>query len=36
MHRSVIDRTGKSQEVITDVLDPSQTAPIFHDDVTVR
>jgi YidC/Oxa1 family membrane protein insertase len=36
VHRSVIDRTGKSQEILTDVLDPTQTAPIFHDDVTVE
>ena len=26
VHRSVIDRTGKSREFITDVLDPNQTA----------
>src|SRR5262249_13867404 len=29
VHRSVIDRSGKSREVITDVLSPSETAPIF-------
>jgi YidC/Oxa1 family membrane protein insertase len=36
VHRSAIDRSGKSREVITDVLDPTQTAPIFHDDITVE
>jgi YidC/Oxa1 family membrane protein insertase len=36
VHRSVIDRSGKSREVIVDVLDPTQTAPIFHNDITVE
>jgi YidC/Oxa1 family membrane protein insertase len=36
VHRSVISRGGKTREVITDILDPDRTAPIFHDDVTVE
>jgi YidC/Oxa1 family membrane protein insertase len=36
VHRTVIDRAGRSREVITDVLDPNQTAPVFHDDITVE
>jgi len=36
VHRSVIDLNGKSREVITGVLDPDKTAPIFHDDITVE
>jgi YidC/Oxa1 family membrane protein insertase len=36
VHRTVISRGGKTREVITDILDPRQTAPIFHDDVTVE
>ncbi len=36
VHRSVINRIGKDREVVTDVLDPDQTAPIFHSDVTVE
>jgi YidC/Oxa1 family membrane protein insertase len=34
VHRTVIDLSGRSHEVITDVLDPENTAPIFHDDIT--
>jgi YidC/Oxa1 family membrane protein insertase len=36
VHRSVINHLGKRRDVITDVLDPEQTAPIFHDDMTVE
>jgi YidC/Oxa1 family membrane protein insertase len=35
VHRSIISRSGKAREIITDLLDPTQTAAIFHDDVTV-
>jgi YidC/Oxa1 family membrane protein insertase len=35
VHRPVVNRAGKSREIITDVLDPNQTAPIFHDDISV-
>jgi len=35
VHRSVLDRDGRAHEVIVDVLNPEQTAPIFHDDITV-
>ncbi len=35
VHRSVIDLAGHTREVIVDVLNPEQTAPVFHDDITV-
>jgi YidC/Oxa1 family membrane protein insertase len=35
VHRLVLDRAGRSHQVITDVLDPTQTASVFHDDITV-
>jgi YidC/Oxa1 family membrane protein insertase len=36
VHRSIIDRSGRSREVIINVLDPDRTAAIFHDDITVE
>jgi YidC/Oxa1 family membrane protein insertase len=36
VHRPLIFPDGRSREVITSVLDPTQTAPIFHNDITVE
>jgi YidC/Oxa1 family membrane protein insertase len=35
VHRPVIDLKGARKDVVTQVLDPATTAPIFHDDITV-